>query len=129
MFVSMGPEAMICQRAQGLYAEPATGYTSVRKSRGEEIGMPEGKKRSFWDRLFSTDRPSQREERVLEYIMHRVGEGAHLGDIVNEEYVKRNASREEVEEICARPELVQTAREHLQQDFGSGDLDPTKRPR
>ena len=91
--------------------------------------MPESEKRSFWDRLFNRDRPSQREERVLEYIMHRVGEGAHLGDIVNEEYVRRNASREEVEEICARPELVQAAREHLQQDFGSGDLDPTRRPK
>jgi hypothetical protein len=32
-----------------------------------------------------------------------------------------------VEENCARPELVQTAREHLKEDFGSGDLDPTKR--
>jgi hypothetical protein len=91
--------------------------------------MPESEKRSFWDRLFSTDRPSQREQRVLEYIMHRVGEGAHLGDVVNEEYVKRHASAREVEEICARPELVQTAREHLEQDFGSGELDPTRRPK
>jgi hypothetical protein len=112
-----------------LYVERKTRYTSVRKHSSEERGMPESKKRSFWDRLFSTDRTSQREERVLEYIMHRVGEGAHLGDIVNEEYVRRNASREEVEEICARPELVQTAREHLKEDFGSGDLDPTKRRR
>ena len=91
--------------------------------------MPESKKRSFWDRLFNRNQTSVREERVLEYIMHRVGEGAHLGDIVNEEYVKRNASREEVEEICARPELVQAARENLKEDFDSGDLDPTKRPR
>jgi hypothetical protein len=91
--------------------------------------MPESEKRSIWDRLFSTDRPSQREARVLEYIMHRVGEGAHLADVVQEEYVRRNATPEEVEEICARPELVQTAREHLQQDFGSGELDPTRRPK
>ena len=91
--------------------------------------MPESEKRSIWDRLFSTDRPSGREQRVLEYIMHRVGEGAHLGDVVNEEYVKRNASAREVEEICARPELVQTAREHLERDFGSGELDPTRRPK
>jgi hypothetical protein len=91
--------------------------------------MPESEKRSFWDRLFNTNQRSVREERVLEYIMHRVGEGAHLGDVVNEEYVKRNATPEEVEEICARPELVQAAREHLQQDFGSGDLDPTRRPK
>lgn len=91
--------------------------------------MPESEKRSFWDRLFSTDRPSQREERVLEYVMHRVGEGAHLGDVLNEEYVRRNASAQEIEEICARPELVQTAREHLKRDFGSGELDPTRRPK
>ena len=91
--------------------------------------MPEGEKRSFWKRLFGTDRPSQREERVLEYIMHRIGEGAHLGDIVDEEYVRRNASPQEIEEICARPELVQAAREHLQQDFESGELDPTRRPK
>ena len=38
--------------------------------------MPESEKRSFWDRLFNTDRSSEREARVLEYIMHRVGEGA-----------------------------------------------------
>ena len=90
--------------------------------------MPEGEKRSFWKRLFATDRTSQREERVLEYIMHRIGEGAHLGDIIDEEYVRRNASPQEIEEICARPELVQAAREHLQQDFESGELDPTRRP-
>jgi hypothetical protein len=90
--------------------------------------MPEGEKRSFWSRLFSTDRTSQREERVLEYIMHRIGEGAHLGDVVNEEYVRRNASPQEIDEICARPELVQAAREHLEQDFGSGELDPSRRP-
>jgi hypothetical protein len=91
--------------------------------------MPESEKRSFWGRLFNTNQRSVREQRMLEYIMHRVGEGAHLGDVVNEEYVKRNATPEEVEEICARPELVQAAREHLQQDFGSGDLDPTRRPK
>ncbi len=91
--------------------------------------MTESEKRTFWDRLFSTGHPSEREARVLEYIMHRVGEGAHLGDVVNEEYVRRNASAREVEEICARPELVQTAREHLEQDFGSEELDPMRRPK
>ena len=90
--------------------------------------MTQDEKRSFWDRLFGRNQPSSaREERVVEYIIHRLGEGAHLGDVVKEEYVRRNASREEVEEICARPELIQTAREHLQEDFGSGDLDPTRR--
>jgi hypothetical protein len=48
--------------------------------------------------------------------------------VVQEDYVRRNASQTEVEEICARPELVQTAREHMERDFGSGELDPTRRP-
>lgn len=91
--------------------------------------MPEERERkSIWERLFGPSQPSAREERVLQYIIHRVGEGAHLQDVVQEDYVRRNASAAEVEEICARPELVQTAREHLQQDFGSGELDPNRRP-
>lgn len=89
--------------------------------------MTEREERSFWNRLFSRDQHSEREERVLEYIQHRVGEGAHLADVVREEYVRRNASASEVEDICARPELVHAARERLQQDFNSDELDPRRR--
>jgi hypothetical protein len=85
--------------------------------------MAQGEKRSFWDRLFGRNQPSAREERVVEYIIHRLGEGAHLGD------VRRNASPLEIEEICADPRLVEAARQHLRQDFDSGELDPGKRPR
>ena len=92
--------------------------------------MPEesSKQQSFWDRLFSLDYHSAREERVVEYIIHRLGEGASLQEIIDEEYVRRNATPAEVEEICARPELVQAAREHMEQDFSSGEIDPTRRP-
>ena len=91
--------------------------------------MPqENEKRSFWDRLLSTHRPSEREERVAEYIIHRLGEGAHLGDVVQEEYVRRNASPLEIEEICSDPRLVEAAREYLERDFRSGELDPEQRP-
>ena len=91
--------------------------------------MPEEKgKRSFWDRLFSTHHPSEREERVAEYIIHRLGDGAHLGDVVQEEYVRRNASTLEIEEICSDPRLVEAAREHMERDFGSEELDPGLRP-
>ncbi len=89
----------------------------------------ESKKQSFWDRLFSIDYHSAREERVVEYIIHRLGEGASLQEIVGEEYVRRNASPVEVDEICSRPELVQAARERMEQDFGSEELDPTRHPR
>lgn len=83
--------------------------------------------RSFWDRLLNIGEYSGREERVIEYITHRLEDGAALTEIVQEEYVRRNATPLEVEEICARPELVHSAREHMAQDFGSEDLDPTRR--
>ena len=92
--------------------------------------MPEeNEKRSFWDRLLSTHHPSEREERVAEYIIHRLGDGAHLGDVVQEEYVRRNASPLEIEEICSDPRLVEAAREYLKQDFSSEELDPGRRPK
>ena len=90
--------------------------------------MAQSEKRSFWDRLFGRKQPSAREERVVEYIIHRLGEGAHLGDVVKEEYVRRNASPLEIEEISADPRLVEAARQHLRQDFDSGELDPGKPP-
>jgi hypothetical protein len=88
----------------------------------------EREKRSFWDRLFGRNQPSAREERIVEYIIHRLGEGAHLGDVVEEEYVRRNASAREIEEICSDPRLVEAAHEHLKRDFDSGELDPGRRP-
>jgi hypothetical protein len=89
----------------------------------------ESNQRSFWDRLFNLDYHSAREEKVVEYIIHRLGEGASLQEIVSEEYVRRNASPAEVDEISSKPELVQAAREHMERDFSSGEIDPTRRPR
>lgn len=88
---------------------------------------------SFWDRFFggrlSGGRYRQeREQRVIEYIVHRIGDGAHLADIVQEEYVRRNASRDEIEDILDNPKLVEAAHEKLQEDFSSGRLDPKPPP-
>ena len=89
----------------------------------------ESKQRSFWDRLFSIEYHSAREQRVNEYITHRLHDGASLQEILEEEYVRRNASPVEVEEICSKPELVQDVREHMGQYFHSEELDPRRRPR
>jgi hypothetical protein len=78
--------------------------------------------------LFSEQHQSAREERVMEYIIHRLGEGAGLPEIVQEEYVRRNASPAEVDEICSNPRLIEAARERMEEDFSSEDLDPTRRP-
>jgi hypothetical protein len=87
----------------------------------------ERKQQSFWDRLFGLEYHSVREERVVEYIIHRLGEGASLQEILREEYVRRNASPVEVDEICSRPELVQAARERMEKDFSSGEIDLRRR--
>lgn len=50
--------------------------------------------------------PRGGENKVLQYVIHRVKVGAHLNDVVEEEYVQRNASQREIEQIIRDPELV-----------------------
>ena len=86
-------------------------------------------RQSFWHRLFFGGGSSDRERKVLEYIIHRIGEGAHLREVIQEEYVRRNASPEEVQDIIENPKLVEAAHEEMRKDFSSGELDPnTKSP-
>jgi hypothetical protein len=83
------------------------------------------KEHSFMSEFFLGD-PSraEREERVLQYIVHRLGENAALEEVLREPYVQRNCSRAEVAEIQSNPELVRAAREHMEFEFWSGELDP-----
>jgi hypothetical protein len=53
-----------------------------------------------------------------------VNESAPLHDVVPEDYVRRNCSQAEIDEIVNAPELVHACREHLWQTFRSGELDP-----
>ena len=85
-------------------------------------------KKGLWARLFGSQGPSARERRVLEYVVHRLNEGANLHDVAEEEYVRRNASQSQIDEILCNPKTVEAARERMQEEFGSGDLDPNRRP-
>src|SRR5215210_5037591 len=85
-------------------------------------------KQSFWERLFSVQYHSEREERVIEYVIHRIGDGAHLRDVLGEEYVRRNASPVEIEQMLENPKLIETAHERMREDFSSGRLDPKSPP-
>jgi hypothetical protein len=83
----------------------------------------------FWDTLFGSY-PSWREEKVLEYVAHRLGDGAHLRDVMQEEYVRRLVSPDEVEEILGNPRLIEAARKKMKEDLSSGRLvlrKPTRR--
>jgi hypothetical protein len=87
------------------------------------------KKRSFWDKLFGTNNRSGRQDKVLEYVIHRIEDGANLREVLQEEYVRRNATTEEVQGILENPRLIEAAGEQLREDFSSGKLDPRqKRP-
>jgi hypothetical protein len=61
---------------------------------------------------------------MLEYIARRIGDGVPLKDVTQEEYVRRNASPAEVEDILEHPRLVEATREKMHEDFSSGKLDP-----
>ncbi len=87
----------------------------------------QGERRSFWNRLFGGSRSSAREEKVLQYTIHRIEKEARLREVVQEDYVRRNATSDEVKQICSNPRLVAAARESLGHDFSSGDLDPNQR--
>ena len=90
--------------------------------------MPE--QRPFLERLMFGRRHgprAQREEKVLQYIIHRVNEDADLHDVLQELYVRRICSQDEIDEIVMDPELVHHCREHLEHIFASGELDPKRR--
>lgn len=84
-------------------------------------------KRSFWKRIFGGPTRSPRQERVLEYIVHRMDAGSNLNDILDEEYVLRNLSRGEREQIASDPRVVEAARERMQKDFKAGRPDAGRR--
>ena len=84
-------------------------------------------KKSFWARIFGSKESAQ-EKRALEYIVHRIDEGGKLEEIVEEEYVRRTVSQDQVNDILSNPRIVEAAREKVQDAFESGEMDPNRRP-
>lgn len=90
--------------------------------------MAEEKGRSFWKRIFGGEYGNERERKALEYIVYRLHEGAHLEDVVNEEYVLRTIPQHRIDEIRSDHRIVEAARQGMEEDFSSGKLDPHRRP-
>jgi hypothetical protein len=81
--------------------------------------------RSFWQRLFGRTKVSpltQRQERVLRYVIGRIDEGVPLQDALEEGYVRRNCSRMEINQIAGSPDLVEAARKQMEESLGSDEL-------
>jgi hypothetical protein len=64
------------------------------------------------------------EDEVLEYVAHRLKEGAHLKNVLEEEYVRRNTTQTQRNEILTDPRLVREDREGLEEYFDSEGLNP-----
>lgn len=84
------------------------------------------KEHSLLGQFFFAGNPSraEREEKVLRYVIHRIDEDADIQKVLEEPYVRRNCSQDEIDEIRTNPELVHACREHLGETFRSGELDP-----
>ena len=83
--------------------------------------------RSFWQRFLGrrgASSLSQRQEKVLHYIVGRMSQGAPLQEVLQEEYVRRNCSQSEIEQIVRSPELIAAAREQLGESFRSEEFKP-----
>jgi hypothetical protein len=67
--------------------------------------------------IFSIHTSSDREEKVVGYVIHRLRERADLEAVVREEYVRRHASPDELQDILDNPRLVEAIREKMEEDF------------
>jgi hypothetical protein len=74
--------------------------------------------------LFSDSSRTPREDKVRAYIAYRLRHEAHLAEVIQEEYVRRNCSGEEINEVIRDPRLIHDERTSLHELFESGELDP-----
>ncbi len=64
---------------------------------------------------------------MLVYISNRLRDGASPKDAVQEDYVRRNLSRAEVEEVISDPELLRAVRERIGSACEQGSSGPDDR--
>jgi hypothetical protein len=55
-------------------------------------------------------------------MISRMEEEVPLREIIREDYVRRNCSQAEVEQIVSTPEFIETARERLGESFRSEEF-------
>jgi hypothetical protein len=91
---------------------------------GRDERMQDPFSKRFFASLFNGYDRTLREDRVREYIVHRLNEGACFKEVLEEGYVRRNCTKEEVDEIIRDPRLIHEDREGLKRFFESGELDP-----
>ncbi len=80
---------------------------------------------SFWQRLFGRTGGSSlspRQQKVSDYMIFRMDDEVSLREVIREDYVRRNCSQAEVEQIVSTPEFIETARQRLGESFRSEEF-------
>ena len=85
-------------------------------------------RRSYRGRCFGGSCHIEREEKGLECLVHRVGEGACLGGAIREEYVRRNLSQEKAEEILDATGFVELPTRRRGRTSSTASLVPKQLP-
>ncbi len=78
----------------------------------------------LWKKIFGNPGGQEREEKALAYIAHRLQDGVGLEEAVREDYVRRNLSPAEVDEVVSDPELLRAVRERMESTFDAVRLNP-----
>ncbi len=65
---------------------------------------------------------SQRQEKVLHYIIGRIDKDVPVQQVLQEDHVRRNFSQTEIEQIISHPEFAQAAGERLGESFRSEEF-------
>ena len=87
--------------------------------------IPMSERPSFWQRLFGrtgSSSLSPRQQKVSDYMISRMEDDVPLREVIREDYVRRNCSQAEVEQIISTPEFIETARERLGESFRSEEF-------
>jgi len=82
--------------------------------------------KALWARLFGRSHGWTRGDKVLEYVLLRIGEGARLQEVVQEEYVRRMATRHEMVRILTDLRIVGSSREGMRRDLGLERMSPRR---
>ncbi len=85
--------------------------------------------KSLWSQLFGGRRRTAREEKVLAYVVHRLDDGARLQDVVQDQYVRRMTTEDEMRRILADPRVSEGARGSMRHDLNLRKLSLHRPPR
>jgi len=77
--------------------------------------LTEEESHPFWNKVFGGEHEDERDQKAVEYVRYRLHEGAHLDDMIQEEYVRRNVPEYRIRElVTSDSRIVEAARQGME---------------